>query len=109
MSGFRVGFAPITWNNEDLPAELAPPVDYRRVLDEVAAAGYTATELGDGFPRELLVQPPEARLAYFAAKVVGHPRLTAFTRPQDLEPPEYGALIYAHYCDCVRRRLCLDS
>jgi inosose dehydratase len=52
MSGFRVGFAPITWNNEDLPAELAPPVDYRRVLDEVAAAGYSATELGDGFPRD---------------------------------------------------------
>jgi inosose dehydratase len=52
MNGFRVGFAPITWNNEDLPAELAPPVDYRRVLDEIAAAGYTATELGDGFPRD---------------------------------------------------------
>src|SRR5258708_3970676 len=52
MSAFRVGFAPITWNNEDLPAELSPPVDYGTVLDEVAAAGYTATELGDGFPRD---------------------------------------------------------
>ncbi len=30
----------------------------------------------DGFPRELLVQPAEARLAYFAARVVAHPRLT---------------------------------
>ncbi len=30
----------------------------------------------EGFPRELLVQPPEARLAHFAAKVVAHPRLT---------------------------------
>jgi inosose dehydratase len=54
MSRFRVGFAPITWNNEDLPEELGPPVDYRRVLDEVAAAGYTATELGDGFPGDPL-------------------------------------------------------
>jgi inosose dehydratase len=52
MSQFRVGFAPITWNNEDLPEELGPAVDYRRVLDEVASAGYTATELGDGFPRD---------------------------------------------------------
>jgi len=52
MGGVKVGFAPITWNNEDLPAELGPPVDYRRLLDEVAAAGYTATELGDGFPRD---------------------------------------------------------
>jgi inosose dehydratase len=48
----KLGFGPITWNNEDLPAELAEPVPYTVVLDEVAAAGYAATELGDGFPRE---------------------------------------------------------
>jgi inosose dehydratase len=49
----RLGFAPITWNNEDLGAELgAAGVPYTTVLDEVAAAGYAATELGDGFPRE---------------------------------------------------------
>jgi len=29
----------------------------------------------DGFPRELLPQPPAARLAYFVGKVVAHPRL----------------------------------
>jgi inosose dehydratase len=52
MSDFRLGFAPITWNNEDLRSELGPPVDYGTVLDEIAAAGYTATELGDGFPRD---------------------------------------------------------
>jgi inosose dehydratase len=48
----KLGFAPISWNNEDLPAELAEPVPYATVLDEVAAAGYAATELGDGFPRD---------------------------------------------------------
>ena len=48
----KLGFAPITWNNEDLRAELGPPVDYATVLDEVAATGYQGTELGDGFPRE---------------------------------------------------------
>jgi inosose dehydratase len=48
----RLGFAPITWNNEDLRAELAPPVEYTTLLDEVVAAGYAATELGDGFPRD---------------------------------------------------------
>lgn len=47
----QLGFAPITWNNEDLGAELGPPVPYTTVLDEVAATGYAATELGDGFPR----------------------------------------------------------
>jgi len=48
----KLGFAPITWNNEDLRAELGPPVEYTTLLDEVAAAGYAATELGDGFPRQ---------------------------------------------------------
>lgn len=52
MPEFRLGFAPITWNNEDLGAELSEPVDYTTILDEVAAAGYAATELGDGFPRD---------------------------------------------------------
>jgi inosose dehydratase len=52
MSPFKLGFAPITWNNEDLRAELGPPVDYRTVLDEIVAADYAATELGDGFPRD---------------------------------------------------------
>lgn len=49
---FRLGFAPITWNNEDLRDELGPPVPYTTLLDEVAAAGYQATELGDGFPHD---------------------------------------------------------
>ena len=30
----------------------------------------TETPAGDSFPRELLMQPPAERLAYFAAKVV---------------------------------------
>ena len=34
MSAFRVGFAPITWNNEDLQSELGPPVAYGTVLHE---------------------------------------------------------------------------
>lgn len=55
----RLGFAPITWNNEDLAAELGPAVPYTTVLDEIAAAGYLGTELGDGFPRD----PAELREA----------------------------------------------
>ncbi len=31
----------------------------------------------ESFPRELLAEPSDARLAYFATKVVAHPRLTA--------------------------------
>ena len=48
---WKVGFAPITWNNEDLN-DLGPPVPYTTVLDNIRAAGYAATELGNGFPRD---------------------------------------------------------
>jgi inosose dehydratase len=51
VSAFKLGFAPITWNNEDLRTELGPPVEYATVLDEIVSAGYSGTELGDGFPR----------------------------------------------------------
>jgi inosose dehydratase len=50
-----VGFAPIAWNNEDLRGELGPAVAYTTVLDEISAAGYAATEFGDGFPRDASV------------------------------------------------------
>ena len=40
VSRFALGFAPITWNNEDLRGELGPVVDYDTVLDEIVAAGY---------------------------------------------------------------------
>ena len=58
MSRFEVGFAPITWNTEDLK-DLRPRVPYTTVLDEIRAAGYAGTELGDGFPR----QPGELKRA----------------------------------------------
>ena len=48
----KLGFAPITWNNEDLKQELGPFVEFTTVLDEIVAAGYVGTELGDGFPRD---------------------------------------------------------
>jgi inosose dehydratase len=49
---FKLGFAPITWNNEDLGAELGPAFGYTSILEEVRACGYAGTELGDGFPRD---------------------------------------------------------
>jgi len=52
----------------------------------------------EGFPRELLSQPPEARLAYFAAKVVAHPRLTEAHRAvrDALRQPTGASLILVY-------------
>jgi inosose dehydratase len=46
-----LAIAPILWNNDDLP-ELAPPVPFERVLDEIAEAGYEGTELATNAPRD---------------------------------------------------------
>jgi inosose dehydratase len=51
---FRLGCAPIVWNNEDLRGAFGSAVPFEKVLDEVSATGFEATELGDGFPRDPL-------------------------------------------------------
>lgn len=82
----KLGFAPITFNNEDLRSELGEPVPYTTVLDEVAAAGYLATELGDGFPRDaaILKHALEARGLTLTSAWCGLD-MTSFSRDADLE------------------------
>lgn len=41
----RIGAAPVSWGVAG-PPDWGPMLDYRRVLDEMAAAGYEGTELG---------------------------------------------------------------
>jgi len=79
----KLGFGPITWNNEDLPAELADPVPYTTVLDEVAAAGYTATELGDGFPRD-----PTILRAELETRALAMPSAWCALRPLEVSASE---------------------
>lgn len=45
----QVATAPVNWNNVDL-AGTVPHVPYPDLLDEMAAAGYDATEYGGNFP-----------------------------------------------------------
>src|SRR6266851_1464769 len=52
----------------------------------------------DSFPRELLAEPAEVRMAYFTAKVVAHPRLTAAHQAvrDALRQPSGASLILVH-------------
>jgi hypothetical protein len=52
----------------------------------------------DSFPRELLAQPPEVRMGYFAAKVVAHPRVAAAHQAvrDALRQPAGASLILVH-------------
>lgn len=51
-----VGTAPVNWNNEDVP-DYRPWTPYEQMLDEMAAAGYDATEFSRQFPDD----PEQAR------------------------------------------------
>ncbi len=83
---FRLGCAPIAWNNEDLH-DLRPAVPYTTVLDEVASAGYEGTELGSGFPREArtLRAALDARGLSLPSGWCGLQLVGAETRQRDLE------------------------
>jgi len=48
---FLVGTAPVNWNNDDVPG-WAPRVPFATMLSEMAAAGYSGTEYGAGFPTD---------------------------------------------------------
>ena len=46
MFKVAVGNAPVSWGVASAQAEKGANLDYRRVMDEIAAAGYQGTELG---------------------------------------------------------------
>ena len=85
-----LAIAPILWNNDDLP-ELAPPVPFERVLDEIAEAGYEGTELASNAPRDasLLRDQLERRGLRLAGAFLA---LDFFTSPLDSELEGAGLL-----------------
>ena len=85
-----IAIAPILWNNDDLP-ELAPPVPFERVLDEMAEAGYEGTELATNAPRDagLLRDQLERRGLRLAGAFLA---LDFFSSPMDSELEGAGLL-----------------
>jgi inosose dehydratase len=85
-----LAIAPILWNNDDLP-ELAPPVPFERVLDEMAEAGYEGTELATNAPRDagLLRDQLERRGLRLAGAFLA---LDFFSSPMDSELEGAGLL-----------------
>jgi len=48
----HVGIAPIGWTNDDMP-ELGGDIPFERCIREMAEAGYSGTEVGSKFPKDL--------------------------------------------------------
>lgn len=47
MASLKVGNAPCSWGTLEFESAKGEPIGFSRMLDELAATGYTATELGD--------------------------------------------------------------
>src|SRR5271157_1549741 len=47
MAILRVGNAPCSWGTLEFEGAKGEPIGFARMLDELAATGYTGTELGD--------------------------------------------------------------
>ncbi|KTD60485.1 myo-inosose-2 dehydratase [Legionella shakespearei] len=50
----KLGIAPINWCNDDDP-NLGKEISFEQCISEMARAGYTGTELGNKYPREISV------------------------------------------------------
>lgn len=48
----RLGIAPINWCNDDDP-NLGKDISFEQCIDEMALAGYSGTELGNKYPRDV--------------------------------------------------------
>ncbi len=58
MSKIKLGIAPLTWTNDDLP-ELGKENTFEQCVSEMALAGYQGCEIGNKFPRDLAVLKDE--------------------------------------------------
>lgn len=47
----KLGIAPIAWTNDDMP-ELGGEISFEQCIDEMAAAGYEGSEVGNKYPRD---------------------------------------------------------
>lgn len=50
----KLGIAPINWCNDDDP-ELGKEISFEQCIREMSEAGYTGTELGNKYPRDVSV------------------------------------------------------
>lgn len=57
----KLGIAPLTWTNDDLP-ELGGEIPFEQCVSEMALAGFTGCEVGTKFPRDPAVLKPALEL-----------------------------------------------
>ena len=53
----QLAIAPIAWTNDDLP-ELGGHISFEQCIKEMAAAGFTGTEIGNKYPKDPEVLKP---------------------------------------------------
>ncbi|MBS4197348.1 myo-inosose-2 dehydratase [Lederbergia citri] len=54
VSTVKLGIAPIGWTNDDLP-ELGGEITFEQCISEMALAGFSGSEVGNKYPREIPV------------------------------------------------------
>jgi len=54
VTAVKLGIAPIGWTNDDLP-ELGGEITFEQCISEMALAGFSGTEVGNKYPRDIPV------------------------------------------------------
>ena len=88
----KLGIAPISWTNDDLP-ELGGEVPFEQCISEMALAGFTGSEMGNKYPKDISVLKNALKLrnlqicnAWFSTFFTSQPfedTMEAFIRHRD--------------------------
>ncbi len=91
-SNIKLAIAPIGWVNDDLP-ELGKGTCYKQILEEVAQAGFSGTELGGCFPKDATELNNELSLRNL--KICN----SWFSTYLSTKPYEYTEKLFIEFCD----------
>ena len=50
-NSIQLAISPIAWTNDDLP-ELGRHISFEQCIEDMAAAGFTGSEIGNKYPRD---------------------------------------------------------
>lgn len=69
----KLGIAPIAWTNDDMP-DLGAENTFEQCISEMALAGFTGCEVGNKYPKDVVVLKKRSICAACKSATRGFPR-----------------------------------
>ena len=101
----KLGIAPIGWTNDDLP-ELGGANTFEQCISEMALAGFTGTEVGNKYPREIATLKKALELR---GMEIASAWFSAFITTKPFEETESAFLLHRNFLDAMGAKVIVVS